>query len=130
MFAGWLKTINKYKKVLLHLEEIQKERTDSAIWLEIQTLKDCMSNLYYTLYERIHHPHTKTSDLPNLVSYSKLALPQNNRLETYVNTQLPLTSKNKDLPKISYSNNKEESGLLEGVNTMAETTNNEIIYED
>jgi hypothetical protein len=31
---------------------------------------------------------------------------------------------------ISYSNNREESGLLEGGNTMAETTNNKIIYED
>ncbi len=59
----------KYKKkISLHLEQIQKERTDSAIWLEVQTLKDRMSNLYHSLYDRIHHPHTKTSDLPNLVS--------------------------------------------------------------
>ena len=59
----------KYKKkISLHLEEIQKERTDSAIWLEVQTLKDRMSNLYHALFDRIEHPHTKTSDLPNLVS--------------------------------------------------------------
>jgi hypothetical protein len=59
----------KYKKkISLHLEEIQKERTDSAIWLEVQTLKDRMSNLYHALFDRIEHPLTKTSDLPNLVS--------------------------------------------------------------
>jgi hypothetical protein len=59
----------KYKKkISLHLEQIQKERTDSAIWLEVQILKDRMSNLYHALLDRIQHPHTKTSDLPNLVS--------------------------------------------------------------
>ena len=60
----------KYKKkISLHLEEIQKERTDSAIWLEVQTLKDRMSNLYSVLYMReFRDPHTKTSDLSNLVS--------------------------------------------------------------
>lgn len=41
----------KYKKkISIHLEEIQKERIDSAIWLEVQTLKDRMSNLYHLLY--------------------------------------------------------------------------------
>lgn len=41
----------KYKKkISIHLEEIQKERIDSAIWLEVQTLKDSMSNLYHLLY--------------------------------------------------------------------------------
>ena len=59
----------KYKKkISLQLEQIQKERTDSAIWLEVQTLKDRMSNLYRSLYDRIQHPHTKTSELPNLIS--------------------------------------------------------------
>jgi hypothetical protein len=61
-----------------------------------------MSNLYSALYERIHHPHTKTSDLSNLVSTTEsiainilkleiaslTAIQQSNRLETYVNTQL------------------------------------------
>ena len=135
----------KYKrKISIELEQIQKDRTDSAIWLEVQTLKDRMSNLYRALYERIQHPHTKTTELSNLVSAAEsiainvlkleiasiTAIQQSNRLETYVNTQLPSRSKYKELPKISYSNNREESGLLEGGNTMAETINNEIIYED
>ena len=135
----------KYKKkISLQLEQIQKERTDSAIWLEVQSLKDRMSNLYLSLYERNQHPHTKTNELPNLVSTAEsvainilklqvasiTAIKQSNVLESQVNTQLPSTSKYKELPKISYSNNREESGLLEGGNTMAETTNNKIIYED
>ena len=134
----------KYKKkISLQLEQIQKERTDSAIWLEVQTLKDRMSNLYHSLHDRIQHPHTKTSELPNLVSTAEsiainilklevasiTAIQQSNRLERHVNTQLPSSSKYKELPKIGYSNNKEDSGL-EGGNTMAETTNYEIIYED
>ncbi len=41
---------NTKKKISIHLEEIQKERIDSAIWLEVQTLKDRMSNLYHLLY--------------------------------------------------------------------------------
>ncbi len=40
----------KYKKkISLHLEEIQKERMDSAIWLEVQTLKDRMSQFISVL---------------------------------------------------------------------------------
>ena len=59
----------KYKqKISLHLEEIQKERTDSAIWLEVQTLKDRMFHIYSVLAERIRDPYTKTSDLPHLAS--------------------------------------------------------------
>ena len=59
----------KYKKkIISNLEEIQKERTDSAIWLEVQTLKDRMSHLYSVLAERIKDPYTKTSELPNLAS--------------------------------------------------------------
>ena len=134
----------KYKrKISVQLEQIQKERTDSAIWLEIQTLKDRMSGLYRALYERIQHPHTKTNELPNLVSTAESvainilklevasinAIQQSNRLETHVNTQLPSTSKYKELPKISYNSNREESDLLEE-NTIVETTNNKIIYED
>ena len=59
----------KYKKkISVHLEEIQKERTDSAIWLEVQTLKDRMSHIYSVLAERIKDPYTKTSDLSQLAS--------------------------------------------------------------
>ena len=118
----------KYKKkISLQLEQIQKERTDSAIWLEVQTLKDRMSNLYHSLHDRIQHPHTKTSELPNLVSTAEsiainilkleaasiTAIKQSNRLETYVNTELPSTSKYKELPKISYVNNNNNNNQIE-----------------
>ena len=39
---------NTRKRYHLHLEEIQKERTDSAIWLEVQTLKDRMSQFIFS----------------------------------------------------------------------------------
>ena len=55
----------KYKKKLAsQLEERQKERIDSTIWLEVQTLKDRMSQLYSVLAEKIKDPYTKTCDLP------------------------------------------------------------------
>ena len=132
----------KYKKkISLHLEQLQKDRTDSAIWLEVQTLKDRMSNLYYTLYERIHHPHTKTSDLPNLISTAEsvainilklesasiTAIHQSNILENQVNTQLPSKSKYKELPKLVY--NKRASEDLED-NNISTNKNSEIIYND
>jgi hypothetical protein len=133
----------KYKKkISLHLEQIQKDRTDNAIWLEVQTLKDRMSNLYYILYERIHYPHTKTSDLPNLVSTAEsiainilklesasiTAIQQSNTLlENQVNTQLPSRSKYKDLPKIVFNNTGSEK--LED-NTISENKNSKIIYND
>ena len=115
----------KYKKkISIHLEEIQKERTDSAIWLEVQTLKDRMSNLYHALFDRIQHPHTKTSDLPNLVSTAESiainilklesasisAVKQSNLiLENHIKTQLPSRSKYQpELPKIVYNNNNRE----------------------
>ena len=132
----------KYKrKISLHLEHIQKDRTDSAIWLEVQTLKDRMSNLYYILYERIHHPHTKTSDLPNLISTAEsiainilklesasiTAIQQSNALENQVNTQLPSKSKYKELPKIVY-NNRGTVDLED--NNISENKKSEIIYND
>ena len=132
----------KYKKkISLHLEQIQKERTDSAIWLEVQTLKDRMSNLYYILYERIHHPHIKTSDLPNLISTAEsiainilklesasiTAIQQSNALENQVNTQLPSKSKYKELPKIVY-NNRGKVDLED--NNISENKKSEIIYND
>ena len=46
------------------MEERQKERMDSEIWLEVQTLKDRMSKLYSVLAERVKDPYTKTSELP------------------------------------------------------------------
>jgi hypothetical protein len=135
----------KYKKkISLHLEEIQKERTESAIWLEVQTLKDRMSNLYYTLYERIHHPHTKTSELPNLVSLAESiainilklesasisAVKQSNMmLENHIKTQLPSRSKyQQELPKIIYSNRGESNNLEK--NDIIEFNNSGIIYDD
>jgi hypothetical protein len=138
----------KYKKKLSKkLEERQKERMDSEIWLEVQTLKDRMSNLYYTLYERIHHPHTQTSDLPNLIytaesiainilkleSASISAVKQSNMLlENHIKTQLPSRSKyQQELPKIIYHNNDiSESDVLENENNINKTKNNRIIYND
>jgi hypothetical protein len=134
----------KYKKkISLHLEQIQKERTDSAIWLEVQTLKDRMSNLYHALFNRIQHPHTKTSDLPNLVSTAEsiainilklesasiTAIQESNILESHVNTQLPSRSKFKELPKIVYNNNSRGLEVLED-NNISENKNNGIIYND
>ncbi len=127
----------KYKKkIALQLEEIQKERTDSAIWLEVQTLKDRMSNLYHALFDRIQHPHTKTSDLSNLVSTAEsiainilklesasiTAIKQSNLiLENHIKTQLPSRSKYQpELPKIVYNNN----------NTSKNKNNSDIIYND
>jgi hypothetical protein len=133
----------KYKKkIALHLEEIRKERSDSAIWLEIQTLKDRMLNLYSALYERIHHPHTKTSDLPNLISTAEsiainilklevasiTAIKQSNILESHVNTQLPSRSKYKELPKLFHNNGKETNELKE--NNISDKQDSEIIYND
>jgi hypothetical protein len=101
-----------------------------------------MSNLYYILYERIHHPHTKTSDLPNLISTAEsvainilklesasiTATQQSNILENQVNTQLPSKSKYKELPKIVYNNRGSED--LENNNNIRENKNCEIIYND
>ena len=141
----------KYKKkISVHLEEIQKERTDSAIWLEVQTLKDRMSNLYHALFDRIQHPHTKTSDLPNLVSTAESiainilklesasisAVKQSNLiLENHIKTQLPSRSTlQPELPKIVYNNNNNSRGsedLEDNNNTISENKNNcKIIYND
>ncbi len=139
----------KYKKkISIHLEEIQKERTDSAIWLEVQTLKDRMSSLYHALFDRIEHPHTKTSDLPNLVSTAESiainilklesasisAVKQSNLiLENHIKTQLPSKSKYQpELPKIGYNNNSRGSENLEGNNNNINENkiNSEIIYND
>ena len=136
----------KYKKkISLHLEHIQKERTDSALWLEVQTLKDRISNLYHALFDRIQHPHTKTSDLPNLVSTAEsiainilklesasiTAIKQSNNLEKHVITQLPSRSKyQQELPKVIYNNDIGESDVLEDANNILQTKNSEIIYKD
>lgn len=141
----------KYKKkISLHLEEIQKERTDSAIWLEVQTLKDRMSNLYHALSDRIQHPHTKTSDLPNLVSTAEsiainilklesasiTTIKQSNMLlENHIKTQLTSRSKYQpELPKIVYNNNSRGSEDLEdnnnNNNNSKNKNNSEIIYND
>jgi hypothetical protein len=133
----------KYKrKISIHLEQIQKERTDSAIWLEVQTLKDRMSNLYSVLYERIHHPYTKTNDLPNLVSTAEsiainilklevasiTSIKQSNILESHVNTQLPSRSKYKELPKLFHNKGNETNELKE--NNISDKQDSEISYND
>ena len=131
----------KYKKkISVHLEEIQKERTDSAIWLEVQTLKDRMSHIYSVLAERIKDPYTKTSDLSQLASTAESiainilklesssisAIKQSNTLlENHIKTQLLSSSRSKhqqELPKIIYNNKIGESDNSE--------TNNVIIYND
>ena len=131
----------KYKKrISIHLEEIQKERTDSAIWLEVQTLKDRMSHIYSVLAERINDPYTKTSDLSQLASTAEsiainilklestsisAAIKQSNIiLENYLKSHLS-SSRSKyqqELPKIIYNNKIGESDNSE--------TNQVIIYND
>ena len=50
----------KYKKKLASkLEEREKETLESTIWLEVQTLKDRMSQLYSVLSGRVKDPYTK-----------------------------------------------------------------------
>ena len=135
----------KYKrKISLHLEQIQKERTDSAIWLEVQTLKDRMSGLYRALNDKIQHPHTKTSELSNLVSTAEsiainilklesasiIAIQQSNRLESQVNIQLPSKSRFKELPKIVYNNNDRGLENLKDNNNISENENSQTIYND
>ena len=136
----------KYKKkISLHLEQMHKERADSDIWLEVQTLKDRMSNLYSALYERIHHPHTKTSDLPNLVSTAESiainilklesasinAIKQSNILEKHIKTQLPSRSKyQQEIPKIIYRNKIDQQNILVDKNNIIGSKNSEIVYND
>jgi ABC-type uncharacterized transport system YnjBCD substrate-binding protein len=138
----------KYKKKLSKkLEERQKERMDSEIWLEVQTLKDRMSQLYSVLSERVKDPYTKTNELPNLAgtaesiainilkleSASFTAIKQSNMLlENHINTQLPSRSKyQQQLPKIIYSNNDiGELEVLEDENNKIESMNSDIIYND
>jgi hypothetical protein len=132
----------KYKKKLaIRLEERQKERMDSEIWLEVQTLKDRMSKLYSVLGERIHHPNTKTSEMPNLAataesiainilkleSASITAIKQSNILENQIKDQLSKRSKyQQELPKIIPRNKIGESDVLKDKNNTIET----ITYND
>jgi hypothetical protein len=138
----------KYKKKLASkLEERQKERMENAIWLEVQTLKDRMSQLYSVLSERVRDPYTKTSELPNLASTAEsiainilklesasiTAIKQSNIiLENNIKTQLPSRSKYQpELPKIIYNNDIGESDVLEDKNdNIIESKNSEIIYND
>ena len=120
----------KYKKkIASKLEERHKENMESTIWLEVQTLKDRMSQLYSVLAERIKDPYTKTSELPNLAataesiainilkleSASITAIKQSNIiLENHIKSQLP-SSRSKhqqELPKIIYNNNIGKSDIL------------------
>ena len=137
----------KYKqKISVHLEEIQKERTDSAIWLEVQTLKDRMSNIYSVLAERIKDPYTKTSDLSQLASTAESiainilklesssisAIKQSNIiLENHIKTQLLPSSRSKyqqELPKIIYNQGEETYGLEQ--NNTIDTQKNKIMFND
>ena len=132
----------KYKKkIASRLEELQRKRTDNEIWLEVQTLKDRMSNLYSVLVERVNDPRTKTNELSTLASTAESiainlfklesatisAIKQGSTLENYVNTQLPSRSKYKELPKIIYNTSSRTE--LED-NRISETNNSKIIYSD
>ena len=131
----------KYKKKLSKkLEERQKETMENTIWLEVQTLKDRMSQLYSVLAERVKDPYTKTNELPNLAATAEsiainilklesanvTAIKQSNMLlENHIKAQLPSRSKNQqELPKIIYNN---EIVVRELDNSE---TNNIIIYND
>ena len=127
------------------MAEIHKNRTDDAIWLEVQTLKDRMSQLYSVLAERIKDPYTKTNELPSLAataesiainilkleSASITAIKQSNMLlENHIKTQLPSKSKYEELPKIIYNNIVESTDHLVEENCNIETKNNVTIYDD
>ena len=137
----------KYKKKLAaRLEERQKERMDSEIWLEVQTLKDRMSQLYSVLAERIKNPYTKTNELPNLAATAEsiainilklesaniTAIKHSNIiLENHIKTQLP-SSRSKyqqELPKIIYNNDIGDSNHFAEENII-ETQHDRIIYND
>ena len=137
----------KYKqKLAKKLEEIQKKKNDTDICLEVQTLKHRMSQLYSILAERIKDPYTKTSDLSNLASTAEsiainilklesasiTSIKQSNTiLENHIKTQLPSRSKYQlELPKIIYNNNIDGSGVLENEQSIIESKNSEIIYND
>jgi ACT domain-containing protein len=145
----------KYKKkIALHLEELQKERTDSAIWLEVQTLKDRMSQLYSVLAQRVKDPYTKTSELPNLAataesiainilkleSASVTAIKQSNIiLENHIKTQLPSTRSKyqQDMPTLIYDDNSKTQEPIDDFQEEqeqnkynSETKNGKITYND
>ena len=140
----------KYKqKLAKKLEKIQKEKSDTDVLLEVQTLKHRMSQLYFILAERIKDPYTKTSDLPNLASTAEsiainilklesasiTAIKQSNMiLENHIKSQLPSRSKHQqDLPKIFYNNTGESTDndlAMEGNYIIETKNNNEIIYND
>jgi len=140
----------KYKKRLASkLEEIQKEKNDTDMWLEVQTLKHRMSQIYSVLADRIKDPYTKTSELPNLASTAEslainilklesasiTAIKQSNMiLENHIKSQLPSRSKHQqDLPKIFYNNTGESTDndlAMEGNYIIETKNNNEIIYND
>ena len=134
----------KYKKKLaIRLEERQKERMESTIWLEVQILKDRMSKLYSVLAERVKDPYTKTTELPNLAataesiainilkleSASITAIKQSNTLlENHIKIQLPSRFKFEGLPKIMYSN-PPKTYSLERDNSI-DTKKNTITFND
>ena len=140
----------KYKQKLgSKLEEIQKEKSDTDVWLEVQTLKSRMSQLYSPLAERVKDPNTKTSDLSNLASTAESiainifkleaasisAIKQSNIiLENHIKTQLPSRSKyQQELPKIIYNNtdvSKDNDLTMEGNYSIETKNNNKIIYND
>jgi hypothetical protein len=135
----------KYKqKIASKLEKIQKEKSDTDIWLEVHTLKNRMSQLYSVLVERLKDPYTKTNELPNLAataesiainilkleSASITAIKQSNMLlENQIKSQLPSRSRyQQELPKISYSKRGESNDLE--TNNIIEFNNSGIIYND
>ena len=134
------------KKLAVKLEEIQKEKSDTDIWLEVHTLKNRMSQLYSVLAERVKNPNTKTSDLPNLASTAEsiainilklesssisAAIKQSNMiLENHIKTQLP-SSRSKyqqELPKIIYNQVEKTYGLEQ--NNTINTQKNIITFND
>ena len=133
------------KKLSKKLEERQRENMESTIWLEVQTLKDRMSQLYSVLSEKVKDPYTKTSELPNLAataesiainilkleSASITAIKQSNvLLENHIKTQLPSRSRYGELPKIIYNNNGVESEILEEETNIVATRTSRTFYND
>ena len=135
----------KYKKKLASkLEKRQKENMENTIWLEVQTLKDRMSQLYSVLIERVKDPYTKTNDLPNLVSTAEsiainilklesasiTAIKLSNNLEKHVIRQLPSRTKQQELPQIIYSKKICEADSLKNENNIIESNKRTISYND
>lgn len=130
MRATLLKERNYYKykqKLSKRLENVQKEKTENSIWLEVQTLKDRMSNIYCVLEERIKNARTETKELPGLAMSAESVAINILRLESASLTAVKRTNnlEKKVLNNISTKHN-ELPILIESSNSDSQISTNEI----